>query len=154
MDADSFKREIDDIIGRTGWAVIHVVPREGEDDSPYTYTVGLAARGWPELAVSGFRQELAIAVLNDVAGQMMNGAVFEPGQRIGEVIEGFGLIVVDGTDQAGPDTIWPGAALERYGPGIRLHQLVWPDMGGHYPWDDEYGLPDHEQIVLATPGDR
>ena len=151
MDVEAFNRRTSELIDKYGWAVMYVAPRAGESGCRFAYTVGLTARDLPEFAIAGLDHDLSIEVLNDVAGQAVSGTVFSHGQQVDEVIEDFGLIVIDGTNETSQDTIWPGAALQRYGSDVRLFQLVWPDMQGNYPWDEHYSIPADEQPVLATP---
>ncbi len=58
------------IIGRVGWVVQTV---EGDRvRAPYAYTVGLTARGKPELLVTGMAAYRAVKLLNEFAVHMLH----------------------------------------------------------------------------------
>jgi hypothetical protein len=58
------------IIGETGWAV--QVVEGNRFRSPTAYTVGLAARGKPELVVTGMAAYRAVKLLNQVATHILH----------------------------------------------------------------------------------
>ncbi|MBG0568236.1 DUF4262 domain-containing protein [Actinoplanes aureus] len=149
---DEFLQEQVKIIDRVGWSVVHVVPTS--DDPPtavsFSYTVGLTAHDHPELLVAGLPAELAHGLLNDLARRVYDKAArFSHGELIGDVLVGYDAIIVDGPPN---DDLHPGAAFAVYGRDkVRLHQLVWPDEQGRFPWETGYGYPPHAQPLIAHP---
>lgn len=149
---DDFFDEQSEIIERFGWAVVHVLPTE-EDPAgtvPFAYTVGLTGYGFPELTVAGLPPESGHALLNEVAGRVCDeGLLLRHGHRIRDLIDGQEVRVVAGEIS---ETLFPGAALMRYGDGrVRLLQLAWPDPGDHFPWQSGYDGVAYPQPTIGAP---
>jgi hypothetical protein len=151
-DIDDVMRHQQQIIDRVGWAVMHVLPTEDEPDTvtPFAYTVGLTAHGYPELLVAGLPPEIAHGLLNDLAGRVYDQARrFAHGQRIGDLIAGYDAVIVDGPPRG---DLLPGVAIARYGRDqVRLQQVVWPDPQGRFPWQDGYDIDPRAQPLIAHP---
>ena len=84
-DLEDFFDEQSEIIGKFGWAVVHVLPTEDdpEDTVPFAYTVGLTGYGFPELTIAGLPPETGHLLLNEVAGRVRDeGLLLGHGQRI------------------------------------------------------------------------
>ncbi|SCF42720.1 protein of unknown function (DUF4262) [Micromonospora matsumotoense] len=96
------------------------------DTTPFAYTVGLTAHGYPELITAGLPPEIAHSLLNDLARRVYDRAErFTHGQRIRNLIAGYDAIIIDGLPTA---DLLPGMAIARYGRArVRLQQMVWPD---------------------------
>ena len=77
------------VIAQHGWAVQGV--ERDRIHPPWAYTVGLTARGRPELVVTGMQLDRAAQLLNDVAAHVVHAAAPSPGEQIaldgGPVIE-------------------------------------------------------------------
>jgi hypothetical protein len=147
-----FFREQTEIIQQFGWAVVHVVPSE-EDPAgavPFAYTVGLTAAGHPELIIAGLPPDLGHQLLNEVAGRVHDeGARFGHGRRVSDVIVDQDLVILTGRPTG---ELWPGAALARYGrERLRLQQLVWPDPGNLFPWQEGYEPDEFRQPLIDAP---
>ena len=149
---DDFFDEQSEIIERFGWAVVHVLP--GEEDPagtvPFAYTVGLTGYGLPELTVAGLPPEAGHVLLNEVAGRVAEeGLLLRHGHRLHGLLDGQQLRVVAGEIS---ETLFPGAALMRYGEGrVRLLQLAWPDPGDHFPWQSGYDAAAFPQPTIGAP---
>lgn len=149
---DGFFDEQSEIIAKFGWAVVHVVPTE--DDPPgtvgFAYTVGLTGYGFPELTVAGLPPETGHVLLNEVAGRVCDeGLLLRHGHRLRGLLIGQVVRVVAGEAS---ETLFPGAALMRYGDDrVRLLQLVWPDPADRLPWQSGYDRLDYPQPTIGVP---
>ncbi|MFI7208458.1 DUF4262 domain-containing protein [Micromonospora aurantiaca (nom. illeg.)] len=148
---EDFMRRQGEMIDRVGWSVTLVHP-SGDDDtgSPYAYTVGLTAHGYPELLIAGLDPAISQQLLNDLAARVYDRAErFSHGQRIGDLIAGYDAAIIDGEPT---EQMCPGAAIARYGQEqVRVQQIVWPDPDGRFPWDDGYAYPSEVQPVIDRP---
>ncbi len=148
---EDFMRRQSDMIDRVGWSVT-LVHSSGDDDrgSPYAYTVGLAAHGYPELLIAGLDPAVSQQLLNDLAARVYDRAErFRHGQRIGDLIAGYDAAIIDGEPT---EHLHLGAAIARYGQEqVRVQQIVWPDPHGRFPWDDGYAYSLQVQPILGRP---
>lgn len=132
---------IDETVQKHGWAVQFVE----QDRTPYAYTVGLQARGLPELLVTGLSPKPATHMLNSVARYLVAGGKPVPGELISI---GRGPLV-EVVQVQHPDAHM-NVALAFYGTDLRALQLVWPDDRGHRPWDAEFSNGNVRQPVLGV----
>jgi Domain of unknown function (DUF4262) len=136
-----------DLVDAHGWAV-QAVERD-RIHPPWAYTVGLTARGLPELVVTGMSARRAQDVLNDVAAHVLHVSAVVPGQQ--HALEGGPLIEI--VELAEP-TAHLFVAVELYGKELRAQQIVHADDRGHWPWDVGYrGVRGGQPVlgVRATP---
>jgi len=150
VEFDELLRRQDEIIDRVGWAVTMVMPTDDDPGAPFAYTVGLTSWGQPELVIAGLDPVISQALLNDLARRVYDQAArFTHGQRIGDLLEGYDAVIVDGP---ATDALYPGTAYARYGTDrVRLQQVVWPDPQGRFPWDAGYQYPPQVQPLLGRP---
>jgi uncharacterized protein DUF4262 len=79
LSRDEFLFNLDAKIARLGWTIVVVEPTP---PSPgWVYTIGLTARGHPELVMVGSPVEAA-AVLNRLGARIERGERFEPGDEV------------------------------------------------------------------------
>ena len=124
-----------------GWLVV---------DSPdgAASTVGLTARGLPELVVLGLPSDVGGALLRELAERLLDGDLAADDVADGDPVEGLlegrppVLLTV-------PRDL-PSPAAEVYGT-VRLRQLVWPDADGRMPWDDGFAHPDLQPLLGDPP---
>lgn len=148
---DDFLRRQEQILDTVGWAVMHVLPAADTDTTtPFAYTVGLTAHGYPELLIVGLPPEIAHDLLNDLAARVYDKAEqFSHGQRISDLIAGHDAVLVEGEPT---DDLLPGVAIARYGrEQVRLLQVIWPDPQGRFPWHAGYSMDPHVQPQIARP---
>lgn len=149
---DDFLRRQEEIIDRVGWAVMHVLPTADEPGTltPFAYTVGLTAHGYPEMIIAGLDPAMSQTLLNDLAQRVFDRAErFTAGQRINDLLAGYDAIIVEGP---ATEALYPGAAFARYGKdNVRLQQVVWPDQRGRFPWEVGYAFDPQAQPLLGRP---
>jgi len=141
--------DIERFLESPGWAVIGVLPDRANNVPGFSYTVGLAARGLPELITLGLPSDAAHHILNDAARRLLAGNRFEPGQRLYDLATmPMAVRVVDDADAR---RTCP-SAFRRYAEGCRLLQLVWPDRAGLFPGDPdcERRFVDMQDIPLVA----
>ena len=116
------------VVERCGWVVQAVGDQGGRP--PFAYTVGLTARGRPELVVSGKSPPAAHELLEAV----LAGDAPRPGHRY-DLPVGPSLQVVRVTSPARRLTV----ATALYGDRVSADQLVWADGRGRWPWETRHG---------------
>ncbi|MEV0003502.1 DUF4262 domain-containing protein [Micromonospora sp. NPDC050980] len=142
---DEFLRRQSEIIDRVGWAVTLVHP-DADDSTPFAYTVGLTAHGYPELLIAGLDLTIAQQLLNDLATRVYDRAErFTDGQRVSDLIAGYDAVIIDGT---ATNELYPGAAIARYDQRVRVQQIMWPDPQGLFPGDAGYAYPPAAQPTI------
>lgn len=148
---DDFFDEQSEIIGKFGWAVVHVLPTDDDpaETVPFAYTVGLTGYGFPELTVAGLPPETGHVLLNEVAGRVRDeGLLLGHGQRIRGLIDGQEVRIVAGESD---ETLFPGAALMRYGDDrVSLLQIAWPDPADRFPWQSGYDATTYPQPTIGV----
>jgi Domain of unknown function (DUF4262) len=148
-EAEAWEPDLVRLIDEHGWACMGVFDPDG-DRMPFMYTVGLTKADRPELLLIGpLAAEPMQAILNDLGRQIFDqNARFTHGQVLTDVLEDYPLMIVDLPEQ---DAGWPLAAANTlYGEGdVAVQQVVWPDKGGLFPWQDGYAYPAEVQPILG-----
>lgn len=137
MDATRYWDQVLEIIDRHGWAV-QVVGSEPERSIPaYAYTIGLAARGMPDLLVFGLDFKTANTILNNAAQKMIAGH-FE--QKTGALITEVASLplTIQVLEPAQFETFAMGARRHAIDAGVeaRVLQVILPDVHGLFPSDE------------------
>lgn len=133
-----------------GWTVIAVFPNTTNSGPPFAYTVGLSARGLPELAIYGLSGPVAQSLLNEVARRMLQaGAALRTGDEIeGVLVDDLAMVAVAMTDTEDLNVV-----RECYGTVSAAVQIVWPDGDGILPWEAGAQIDAAEQPVKGCPPD-
>jgi hypothetical protein len=131
VDAAHDRAEFRPLIDKYGWAVRQVFPTRPDEGVAFCYTVGLTAKGLPELSIYGLPMDEGHAILNEVAARMIErGSEFRAGELIDGILVGTPLLVIEMGD-----THELTAVENLYGE-VRARQLVWSDREGRMPWED------------------
>lgn len=139
---DDYLDHLRPIIASHGWAVQFV---EGER-RPFAYTIGLHAKGLPELLITGLPALTSARLLNSIAHDMVDdGTTLQPAFHI-DFQDEFLLEVVE-VDH--PDVHLTFAA-KICGPSIRAFQLVWTDELRRWPWDPGWSHGRRRQPVFGV----
>ncbi len=141
-------------ITENGWTVIAVFATAENPGPSLAYTVGLSARGLPELAVYGLPGRVAHSLLNEVARRTVEcGEALQTGERIeGVLVDDVALVAVEMSDVRELNLV-----REIYGSVAAAVQVVWPNGDGLLPWeaaerDDDGGGDGHDgQPVRGNP---
>lgn len=129
------------IIRKRRWAIQFVE----SERQPFAYTIGLHAKGLPELLVTGLNPQTSKRLLNSMAHDVVDcGTVLNSAMHIDFNSE-FYLEVVEVEH---PD-IHLKSAIGLYGPEVRAHQLVWTDDARRWPWDRGWAHGQRWQAVLG-----
>ncbi|WP_156253199.1 DUF4262 domain-containing protein [Pseudactinotalea terrae] len=155
MATDRYLRSMLEKVEKFGWGLVHVGEscsepgctneHEGEEP-PFTYTVGLAGWGHPELLVHGLTAAEAEPLLNDLGERIRGGQSFVHGQTLGcehceaeltftRVIDTSDLVVLG----------------QLYADECQALQVVWRDWQHRYPWDKGYNRWRFPQQLAGLP---
>lgn len=129
----SITEQIDAAIKRVGWMVQGVFT--GPNTPDFAYTVGLAAKGLPELIIFGLPQEVAMNVLNALARKLVSRESVLVGTPINEVFEGCACMLIEADRENTDEYMYQ--AKYRY-PDYQALQVFWPDDKHHWPWEEAY----------------
>ena len=138
-------------VDEVGW---HYVVVSGDDEGPgFVFTIGLFQnREHPELIVVGLPPETANGLLDILMLKIFGeNERIEPFRRYDDVAKGLALVFVPVGVEHYRDYLgyanWYYGALPKPYPAL---QLVWPDKGGRFPWEEGYDRAfDALQPVLA-----
>jgi hypothetical protein len=132
-------------VAEHGWVVV-TTPARG-DRPTVTSTVGLTEQDVPELVVLGLPEEIAGALLHEVAERLLADFGEDDGVPLPDLLDGEGdptLVTVHGPVVGLP-------ACELYGQDLFLRQLVWPDAEGRLPWHPGFAHPDLQPLMAEPP---
>jgi hypothetical protein len=145
---DDYLRRQQAVIAERGWIWVNVMPRPGDPEPPFAYTVGLTEHRQPELLVAGLDPRAAHALLARLAERVVHDR--EQLRHLQHVtVPGYTeMIIIDGT--AAGD-LQPNIAVALYGAEpVRLQQVVWPDPHGRFPWEPHYELSPADQLLTLS----
>jgi Domain of unknown function (DUF4262) len=120
------------------WAVQYVGAGEEPDEPAFGYTIGLFGVGHPELVVVGAEAERADAILERVAGMVVEGRDLVAGELLSGT-DGEGPLVVEECPNPGEVLLGANRFYERppeY--SVPAFQLTWCHPDGGFPWDAGY----------------
>jgi hypothetical protein len=124
------------------WVIIGV-DRDGYRP-PYSYTAGLTELSRPELLITGLSKERAVRVLMAAAEQVLaagappaGSRVRLPGRRPGEIV------------RVAEPGVHLGIAADLFGERVTAIQLVYADIRGRWPWDENFRNGRAGQPVLG-----
>jgi hypothetical protein len=139
--------QVNGLIDQHGWAVQHA---HGDVTfPPFSYTVGLAKWGHPEIVVVGLPPAVAQSQLNTLAERVRAGNRLVAGQRIDDLLRSYACVLVTVADSR----LLPiaNAIYRGDGPPISAVQLVWPDPAGRFPWQRGCTTRPAAQPLLGIP---
>jgi hypothetical protein len=144
-DDEDEQRLIDDV-ERVGW---HLVGVEEDSEGPgFVYSVGMY-HTWsqPEIIVFGLSSVAKmIEMINALGDEMRQGAGFDDWHENDHILEGsrcmFRKVERDIYAEYLGHAVWFYAGRD-----FPALQCVWPDQGGHYPWEPEFA----EELTRRQP---
>lgn len=123
----------------------HVMMIDEDDARPgFAFSIGLTKTyGQPELICFGLRTKVMHSMINDVASRYARGEVFQAGDRVSDLIEGFDCELRAMSKARYREYL--GYARWFYdGDDFDVFQIVYPDMGGRFPWDEGFAAGDQQ----------
>lgn len=125
-----------------GWGIRHVLGNSAV--APFSYTVGLTARGWDELLITGLPADVADVFIRNAVDEQETSGAFRAGDRTEALTESGSVVFIRVRDRTGL------TAAERMLGEFEALQLVWPDSSGRFPWDAGCGNPPEGQPLLGV----
>ena len=142
-----FEKVIADI-ERVGWSVIYV--GTGDEEPAFSYTVGLAANGRPDVFMIGLPSNLSMALLNQCASNLLKKDVDTSDRALVEEVAQTPLAFREDADGLveGLASVRRRVLQNLNLEDVGFVQLVVPDPNGKFPWDDGC---DQSYISLQSP---
>ena len=142
----AIRKNVEENIARFGRGVIGVFPTEDTVDpvnEAFSYTVGNALKGLPELLVVGLYDRSGVAVLNHLSRLMIErGRAFDDGEMVSLGGEQPLCLIEVGALAKETFTVQATAFYDETGRGdYRLMQAVLCDKAGRFPWDAGCAAP-------------
>lgn len=149
MNKDKVLDKVESDIAKYGWHCLSVNACEGEDGSPFTYTIGLQATfDHPEIMIFGLGNDVAHGILTDCVDLIKRGSRFHPNEEHSGVIGGdYTVVFKKVLDEHLPEYF--GVASRYYGitPFSALI-MFWPNKEHHFPWDSSVKTPQEEALGI------
>jgi|SRR5579864_2536632 len=119
----------------------HIVGIMADDYGPaYAFSIGLFVNyGHPEIVVFGLDGRDAAAIINDIRDRAANGRRYAAGEVSDDILTGYKVCFIDVPLERYNDYL--GTAIWFYRTSPRPFpclQLVWPDRGGRFPWQEKF----------------
>ena len=95
--------------------------------------------------IVGLRTNVAVSLLNDIAARVRAGQRFKHGQVLHDLVNDFPVVLIEVSEPVGRLSV-ANALYGTFGPVAGL-QIVFPDAGSRWPWQDGSTLAD--QPVLG-----
>ena len=140
--AEQVRRDLQRVIDRFGWAVLHGGGNPG--DPRHSSTVWLTTFGHPEVIVVGLPFEAGEKYLNLVGEAVRGGARFTPGVSTTALTDASSPVFFLHVEDDARMTV-----AEQFHGSIEVLQLVWPDSTGKLPWEEGHRNPPSAQPLLG-----
>ncbi|TDN91412.1 DUF4262 domain-containing protein [Microbacterium sp. BK668] len=127
-----------------GWAIRHVLGDPAGTIAPFSYTVGLTARGWDELLITGLPTDVADAFIRNAVDEQASTGPFRAGDLTSALTESGAVALLRVEDRSGMT-----AARALLG-DFQALQLVWPDSRDNLPWEMGYRNPPDVQPLFGA----
>ncbi len=132
---NDYERTVLRNVERFGWHCTSVPPREGQGDvPPFTYTVGLyQTYGASELIMFGLPGDTAHSIISIYANRLQENSPISLEEPSHELINDYPCVFVPVPRDRYNDYVYSALWFYAEVP-FPLHQLVWPDPKGQFPW--------------------
>ena len=139
--------KIDATIDTHGWIVMTVFPTDA-DGCWFSYTAGLAAKGLPEIILTGLPGEAAQPIINGLAQRMVDGEALPTDTPLERILANAYKPILKEIPRGRADEFMIQTKV-RY-PRYTALQLFWPDASGRLPWDEGVSPVFRKQQVDLT----
>jgi hypothetical protein len=139
---DDLHREV----AQHGWLVVSAPLGQALPEA--TSTVGLTARGLPELVVVGLPDVVGGALLHELAGRLAAGRPLPDGEPVPDLVQGPAPVL-----EQPVRPLVPLPAGDLYGAAVVVRQLLWADAEGRLPGDGGFSHADLQLRLPAEPVD-
>lgn len=134
------------------WHIDGHVSEFAPSDDGFSYSVGIyASLGAPELIIFGQKRDWRAAMINAIVEKIVRGERYEAGHKYEGLLEGYELSFHSMPAMAYPEYLgWDIWYYRRFFPNVHIFpvlQVVWPDLGGRFPWESGYDNP-YKQPIL------
>ncbi len=121
-----------------GWQCLRVSPREGDEGTPFTYTIGLTETlQHPELAIFGLSRDTSHAILSDCVNAIRNGTEYPIDTPVAGVVSGDWLVQFREVRPEKLDDYF-GTAARYYGKKkFRVLIMFWQNKSRKFPWETD-----------------
>lgn len=144
MTEDAYLAHIADLIAERGWAVQAVA---GDSfDATFSYTVGLTAKGLPELWIATLHPKQAALLLNTLGDKAVAEGALPLGVPLdidwSVPVRLRGPVAVDTAEVFVASAVYPDAQ-------VTVVQVLWPDDAGVFPDEVGYNERRYPQRLLG-----
>jgi hypothetical protein len=146
------ERNVIEKVEKYGWMVMSIKDEPGKPG--WSYTVGLLESfRHPEVIIFGLEVDNRHRILNWIGENVKKKNPFVSKKKHDWVLDGYKCWSKPVDPKWHPDLL--GYAIWFYGEKeFSCLQAIWPDKGGHYPWEPKYSSSDqpllYEQELLAA----
>ena len=131
---NDYERTVLRNVDEFGWHCTSVHPREGEEGESFSYTVGLyRSYGSSELVLFGLPSDTAHSIFSIFADRLREGEPIPLDHPTNDLIKDYPCVFVPVPRPTYNDyvfsALWFYAEVE-----FPLHQVVYPDRQGQFPW--------------------
>jgi hypothetical protein len=120
-----------------GWIVQGVMASQTTPE--WAYSVGLRNWDHPEVVIVNLPMKIAHGVINEIGDRVKAGEKFECDRMYDKLIANYAVIFREVPDPEEGD--WFNVAGWVYGSkDWPVIQCFWPDMEGHFPWQEGYDI--------------
>lgn len=134
---DDSERKLVGDIEKYGWHAIFIT---AEPDIPgYGFTVGFfQSYDHPEIVISGLSHQVTHELFRLLSVPIMAGQRFQPGDETSDIANFVCRFIT--VEQSFYHEYLGFARWFYRGSGFPALQLVWPDPGEHFPWEQGYDI--------------
>ena len=153
---NDYERAVLRNVANFGWHCTSVYPRQGADATPtFSYSTGLYQTfGVSELILFGLPGRTAHALFGILVERLREGRPIALDQPCDDLIDGYPCAFVpvprDRYDDYVYSALWFYAEVQ-----FPLHQVVWPDSQGRFPWHEraDRSFQEMQPVLVLCHGD-
>ena len=148
---NDYERTVLSNVERFGWHCMSVAPRSGHDGETFSYTVGLSKSfGSSELILFGLPSDTAHSIFSIFVDRLREGDPISLEAPPDVLIKDHSCVFFAVPRERYNDYVY--SALWFYAElSFPLHQIVYPDREGRFPWHREAAQAFREQQSVLGP---